>query len=47
MMWFMTGDGFPIWMMTMGLLFQLIFWRVRAFTRSREQTDPINPLLIP
>ena len=26
MCWWMAGSGFPVWMMVMGLLFQIIFW---------------------
>jgi putative membrane protein len=31
MWWWMSGSGFPIWMMVMGLLFQLIFWGAIIF----------------
>jgi putative membrane protein len=55
MMWWMMGDGFPIWMMVIGLLFQLIFWgaiiflivwAVRSFTRRRQGSNPGDPLSI-
>jgi putative membrane protein len=31
MCWWMMGGGFPVWMMVMGLLFQIVFWGAIIF----------------
>lgn len=55
MMWWMLGDGFPMWGMVFGFLAFLLFWgaiiflivwAVRTLVKGREESHSNDPLLI-
>jgi putative membrane protein len=55
MMWWMMGDGFPMWGMVVGFLTFLLFWGaiiflivwvVRTLVKGREESHSNGPLFI-